>query len=301
MYRFVITLLLLFCLPAQAQPIEQLHYRLSYSGLITGYVWKDLADMTLQLTPEVVTFRDQPAVRLQMEVSTRHYSIAEAVHALRYRWESILDPSLQRTLLVRVIDQGDSDSHDVYWYQWLEKDIAIFHKREQVDVSIPLFDEEPRLEWETSRFPPPPIFIDHEKPVADGLSYMLMKKHKLGKLERDAIDPLSMLMRIRDHDYRTQTMLPMDIINEDDLAPYRAYLLGEESLAYQGRMVPTLKIEVLRNNQEGEEGAMQMWLSDDEQRRPLRIDIDAPLGMLHIELQQEQPPVIFDPGKDHNK
>jgi hypothetical protein len=30
---------------------------------------------------------------------------------------------------------------------------------------------------------------------------------------------------------------------------------------------------------------MTIWLSDDERRIPLRIDVEAPLGMLHVELQ----------------
>ena len=286
--RLLTATLLMLSLCSHASATEQLHYRLSYSGLITGYAWTDLADMTLSLTPEEVSFRGLPAARLQMEVSTINYGVAEAIHALRYRWESILDATLQRTLLVRVIDEGDSDSHDVYWYQWPEKNIAIFRKRKQQDVSVLIFDEEPILEWEKNRCASPPTFIDHQPPVAEGLSYLRMSKHKKGKLIRDAIDPLSMLMRIRHHDYHTQAELPLDIINEDDLDPYRAKLIGEEQLEYEGRMVPTLKLEVQRDNQEGEEGAMQMWLSDDDERLLLRIDIDAPLGMLHIKLQSSQ-------------
>jgi hypothetical protein len=262
-----------------------LHYRLSYSGLITGYIWKELADVTLHLTPQPTVWRDEPAVRLMMEVTTKGYSVAETLHALRYRWESLLSPDLQRTLLVRVSDHGDSDSHEVYWYDWAQRLIALYRKREQRDVSIPMFDSEPILEWESDHLPPAPPFIDPHPEVAPGLGYLLQNKQRPGRLDRAAIDPLAMLLLLRQHNYRQEASRLLQIINEDDLAPYQARLLGTERLPRGDCHDPALKVEVRRHNESGEEGVMTLWLSDDAQRLPLRIDVDASLGMLHIELQ----------------
>ena len=293
-YRFLFPLLLLFSLHAPAQEPEALHYRLSYSGLVTGYIWKELTDMTLRLTPEESALREKPAARLSMEVSTADYHIAEAIHPLRYRWESILTPDLQRTLLVRVIDEGDSDSHEVYWYNWHDNVISVFRKREQLDISIPLFDEEPRLEWEKDFLLPVPTFIDTQQAVAPGLSYLMMINHLPGRLSRDATDPLAMFLQLRQHDFRVKNTLPLQILHDDELAPYHAHFIGTEKLQHGECSVQTMKIEVRRSDSNGEDGLMAMWLSDDSQRLPLRIDIEAPLGMLHVKLQPTLPPSVPD-------
>jgi hypothetical protein len=284
-YRYLFSWLLLVTLSAPVQASEELHYRLSYSGLVTGYIWKELADVTLDLTPEETEFHGQSAVRIRIGVTSENYSVAEAIHALRYQWESILSPDLQRTLLVRVIDQGDSDSNEVYWYDWQKKSISLYRKREQHDVSIPMFDEEAKLEWEKDRFSPAPEFIDAHPAAAPGLGYLVQSEQISGRLNENAIDPLTMLLRLRQHNYREQETLQLQIINEGELAPYQARLIGTETLQRGNCSDQTLKIEVRRGDDSGEQGSMTMWLSDDEQRQPLRIDVDASLGMLHIELE----------------
>jgi hypothetical protein len=283
--RHIILWLLFASQHIPAYGSEELHYHLSYSGLVTGYIWKDLADMTLNLSPEVTELQGQPAARIQMEVTTANYGIAEAIHALRYRWESILSTDLQRTLLVRVVDQGDSDRHDIYWYDWQNKSLSLFRKRKQRDVSIPLIDEEPKLEWEKNNLPEVPEFIDSHPTVAPGLSYLIQTKHIKGRLNDDAIDPLTMLQRLRHHNYREHASLQLQIINEADLAPYQARFVGSGTLKHGSCSTQTLKLKVRRSNRSGEDGVMTIWLSDDERRIPLRIDVEAPLGMLHVELQ----------------
>lgn len=284
MKRLILTLITLFTLSAQAQESEQFQFRMSFSGFITGYMWKDLAEMSMSLAPDEIQFQGQPAKRIHMSVTTEDYSFSEAIHALRYRWESILDSEMKRTLLVRVVDDGDNESHDVYWYQWPEKSIATFSKREQEDVTIPFFHEETKLKWETNTHPAPPAFIDSHAPVADGLSYLIMNKLKRDRLTHDAIDPLSMLVQLRHHDYQAEPELTLNVIHEDDLDPYKATLMSSESIDYDGEEVTALKLRMQRDTEEGEEGAMTMWLSDDERRLPLRIDVEAPLGALHMKL-----------------
>jgi hypothetical protein len=285
-YRRLLLCLLLATLSATALAADELHYRLSYSGLITGYVWKELADVTLNLTPEVTQFRGQPAARLSMQVTTADYSVAETIHSLRYQWESILGPDLQRTLLVRVIDRGDSDSEEVYWYNWENRAISLYRKREQRDVSIPMFDEAPKLEWETDHLPAAPEFIDTHPALSPGMGYLIQETYLPAALGEDAVDPLAMLMRLRHHNYQAADTLSLQILNADDLAPYQARFIGREGLQLGNCSVPAIKLEVRRSNSSGEDGVMTMWLSDDERRQPLRIDVDASLGMLHIERQR---------------
>jgi hypothetical protein len=308
MLRLLVMLLLFISLPAHTQEREQLDFHLSYSGLITGFFWKELADVKLTLQPEETTFRGQSASRIEMKVSTENYGFAESIHTLRYHWESILTPDLRRTQLVRVIDEGDSNSHDVYWYDWSKNLISEFRKRKQIDVSIPMFDDEdgPKLEWEKDKFKRAPEFIDPYQPVTPELGYLMKNKHQKGILDGDAIDPLTMLMRLRHHDFHGDNTILLNIINEANLEPYLARLAGTTELQFNGCTEQAIKIEIRRSNHNGEDGVMHMWLSDDTRRLPLRIDVDAPLGSLHIELQQVLPTTLSNScnentGQDRNQ
>lgn len=290
-HRFLpllLPLLLLCSLNALAAESEELEYDLSYSGLITGFIWKKLADVTLDLQPEEVPFIDRPSQRISMFVTTANYSFAETFHALRYRWESILNPELDRTLLVRIVDKGDNDSHEVAWYDWEKKAIDLFRKRKQIDKAIPFFNDGPILVWEKDKFEPAPAFIDPFEPVAPGLGYLMHTKHRAKRLKVDAIDPLTMLLRLQRHDFIAEKRLPMQILLDDELAPYEARFIAREELARGDCVNQARKIEVKRSNEAGERGYMHLWLSDDAQQTILRLDVEAPLGQLHVELKPSQ-------------
>lgn len=290
-YRFLLPLLLLLPLHshAQAEQGEELHYRLSYSGLITGYLWKELADVTLRLTPEPVTFLDAAASHISMDVTTAGYHLAETVHPLRYHWQSTLSPDLKRSQLVEVVDEGQSDIHEIFWYDWKKNLIAGFRKRQQLDVAIPLFDDEPVMEWEKDYLPPAPAFLAPRPPVAPGLGYLLRTTHLAGKLNRDAIDPLAMLLQLRRHDFKKQGPLELQIVIDDEVAPYQARLIEQTTMERRGCSANIIKVEVRRSDESGEDGVMTLWLSDDPLHLPLRIDVDAPLGMLHVDLHKMVP------------
>lgn len=295
-YHLLLPILLLLSQPVPAQQREELHFQLSYSGLITGFIWKDLADVTMRLTPEASSFRKLPAMTLGMEVTTADYRVAEAIHPLRYHWTTTLSQDLQRTLQISVIDDGMSDTHDVFWYDWEKNLISGFRKRKQLDVGIPIFDEQPIMEWEKDYLLPPPKFISPHPPVAPGLSYLIMTDHLKEKLTVDAIDPLTMIHKLRQHDFHRQPSTTLQIIYEDEQAPYTARRVKNRNLTLGDCTVEAIQVEINRSNESGEEGAMTLWLSDDAQHLPLRIDIEAPLGELHVKLQSPIPTSCSNEG-----
>ncbi len=284
-YYLLIPIFLILSQPAFAEQKEELHYHLSYSGLITGFIWKNLADVTLRLSPESTTFRESAAKRLSMDVSTANYSVAETLHPIRYRWESTLSEDLQRTLQVTIVDKGESDSHEIFWYDWDNHLISGFRKREQVDVSIPMFDEDPVLEWEKDTLSPPPEFISPQPDVAAGLSYLLTSQRLQDRLRTDAIDPVAMFHKLRWHDFEKQPSTTLQILFEEELAPYVATTAGTQELSLGECTVAATRVEIHKGDESGEDGMMTLWLSDDIHRLPLRIDVDASLGELHVLLQ----------------
>lgn len=267
------------------QASEQLHYRLSYSGLITGFFWKRLANVTLNLSPEAIKFRGENACRLSMEIDTSAYLFAEMIHPVRYHWESILSTNLQRTLLARAIDNGASDIHDVSWYDWKSAAISIYRKRKEVDLNRNIYDAEEKMVWEKNSYPPAPTFIDPQPLLENGLSYLIQTKEFKQLLSDPAIDPLTMIQRVRHHRFEQLGTLQMMVALDEDLHHYRAKVLERPTLRQGDKLHnSTLKIEVSRVAEKGEKGKMYFWFSNDSRRLPLRIDIKARLGMIHLEL-----------------
>jgi len=284
--RMILPLLLLMLTsPFVAQASEKLHYRLSYSGLITGFFWKKLADVTLNLRPEAINFRGENACRLSMTVDTSAYLFAEMIHPVRYHWESILTPDLQRTLLTRAIDNGASDIHEVSWYDWKRASISIYRKRKKVDQNRNIYGAEEKMVWKKNSYAPAPTFIDSQPLLENGLNYLIQTGEFKQLLSESAIDPLAMIRRIQHHRFEQFGTLQMVVALDEQLHHYQAKVLERTSLRQGDKLHhSTLKIGVSRTAEGGRKGAMYFWLSNDSRRLPLRIDIKARLGMIHLEL-----------------
>jgi hypothetical protein len=295
----LITLLLTIILSAApAGATERLHYRLSYSGLLSGFFWKKLADVTLTLQPESVQFRGEHACRLTMEIDTSAYLFAETIHSVRYQWQSILSPDLQRTLLTRTIDTGISDIHEVTWYDWKSSTISLFRKRKPLDERQHPASAEATLQWEQNIYKPVPDFIQAPPPVEGNEGYLIQSQQFTNALTAPAIDPLAMIQRIRHHPFDLSAQsdqsnqpakLTLLVALEEEFRDYHARLVARPDLKIGKQLYPsTHKISIKRASTSGRKGAMHLWLSDDPKHLLLRIDINAPLGMVHIELLRSE-------------
>jgi len=269
--------------PVVVAASERLDYRLSYSGLITGFFWKNLADVSFRLKPEAIKFRGAHACRLTMDVDTTHYTFAEIIHPVRYRWESTLTTNLQRTLLTRAIDEGKSNLHEVAWYDWDKRAIALFRKQKQLE------DKKRQMPPEKYSNYAVPDFIHSPGLEGNEMDYLTQTGHFKSALSGTAIDPLTMIQRIRSHNFDLLDSVTMLVALDEELHQYSAHLEERISLKVNGQLHrTTLKIEITRASENGRDGVMYLWLSDSPERLPLRIDIDAPLGMIHLELQRAE-------------
>ncbi len=77
----------------------------------------------------------------------------------------------------------------------------------------------------------------------------------------------------------------MVVALDEQLHHYRAKVLERPSLRQGDQLHSSaLKIGVSATAVGGRKGAMYFWFSNDSRRLPLRIDIKARLGMIHLEL-----------------
>ncbi len=274
---------------------EYLVYRLSYRGIFTAFVWKELADLALIAGHLPVTFEQQPGCHLQLKLSTENYSVAEALRPTRYQRRSIVDPTLQRALLVEEIEDSTEDEQNATWVNWADKRIELFRLRRQTtDDSAGFFfdDDDPypaEPEWEEDGAKPLPAFLN-TSPLLDGKYTPLVydKSIDIPDLE-SLLDPLSLIFAARRHADNPEQDLVFPVTFEDEIRYYRTHGLGREDVEIGGVPRSAHKLEIKRTRIEGakDKELLVMWLSDDGQRIPLRFEIQTKVGKIKIHIRPE--------------
>ncbi len=274
---------------------EYLVYRLSYRGIFTAFVWKDLADLALISGQRPITFEQQPGCHLQLKLSTENYAVAEVLRPTRYQRHSIVDPGLQRALLVEEIEDSTEDEQNATWINWMDKRIELFRQRRQItDDSAGFFfdDDDPypaEMEWEEDGARPLPDFLN-TSPLLEGKYTPLVydKSIDIPDLE-SLLDPLSLIFAARRQvdDSSQERIFP--VTYEDEIRYYRIHALGREDVDIAGTRLSAHKLEIKRTRLEGAEdkGLLIMWLSDDERRIPLQFEIQAKVGKVKIHIRPE--------------
>jgi len=127
---------------------EMLHYKLSYRGLLTSMVWADLADITMTVQNSQKIPGQQHVQQFELYLSTENYSKAELFHPVRYTYTSLVDSSLQRTVLVEETDTGTNQSHDFLWLDWENKVTELFKIREKIQQNSNFLGLDSKPVWE---------------------------------------------------------------------------------------------------------------------------------------------------------
>lgn len=274
---------------------EYLVYRLSYRGIFTAFVWKELADLALIAGQRPISFEQQPGCHLQLKLSTENYAVAEVLRPTRYQRHSIVDPGLQRALLVEEIEDSTEDEQNATWINWTDKRIELFRQRRQItDDSTGFFfdDDDPypaEMEWEEDGARPLPDFLN-TSPLLDGKYTPLIydKSIDIPDLE-SLLDPLSLIFAARwqADDASQDPIFP--VTYEDEIRYYRTHTLGREDIDIAGTRLPAHKLEIKRTQLEGAEDKelLIMWLSDDERRIPLQFEIRTKVGKVKIHIRPE--------------
>lgn len=270
---------------------ERQDYRISYRGVFTAYLWKDLADMSLYAFADSERFHGGDACRMTMTVDTGKYGFAEFSYPVHLRYDALLDEERSRVRLVSDHDAGVEDIHNFYWYNGEAGEMRGFRKRrylpvnEQKKVGQDFFWEKQEYAWEADGEEELPEFLQPYPPVADGLSY-LVHDRTVGDLDPDAVDPLGMLHLLRSHDYRQQPRQILPVIHKHKPGFYEMQLIGTETLRVAGNRQDALHVRMQkRANGPGSKGQLDVWLSNDEQRVILRMDIAAKVGKIRVDWQ----------------
>ncbi|UCE89258.1 MAG: DUF3108 domain-containing protein [Pseudomonadota bacterium] len=286
---------------ARVPNAENLLYTLSYSGILSAYVWAELADVAVSAPAAQRPFAGQPSCELSLRLSTEDHGFAELLRPVRYHWRSRVSPDLLRAYLAEEIDDGKRQRHRTVWLDWENGKVELYRKRQLVAVPQYAPDDEENLgnqqfSWEHDGDKALPAFLDTRPRIDAQLSSLVFDKAVQLPTDEPIIEPLASLFAVRWHDFDASGELPMTVSYRDEINANRARLIGRETIALAQSTAATLRVAIMRSNEEeaGKEGTLTLWLSDDPRRLPLQIEIDAGFGKLRLQIaeasHQEQPP-----------
>ncbi len=255
---------------------ETLDYRLAYRGLLTLFLWKELADVRL-----VTKADDQGRCELAMRLTTRNHALAEAVRPTRYLWWSRSSAGPERVEVVKIRDLGPR----------------------KLEVRLGLVEKE-RLRYYKGDFEPPPDGGEVFEPLEDGVPHPRMRLRRQRSLPAGRLlDPLGFVAGARWHRYE-QGPFSAPVLYKDELRDYRARLLARTSVKVGDRRLPALAVHFSRSRPGAarREGFMRIWFSDDPRRLPLRFMIRGKVGALEVvlrpeSLHAERPPATCRPSE----
>lgn len=288
--------------PVDGRPLDQaeerLDYRISYRGIFTAYLWKELADMSL-LVFAAERFAGQPVCRATLTVDTRNYRFAEFSYPVRLRYDALAVSDLAATRLVSDRDTGIENIHNVMWYDWPGQRLRFYRLRRQLPAGSPPVEHDfpsgrpaaHRGNWEAEAADAEalPEFLRAYPTVGAGLSRLVHERTVTlpgNGQALAAMDPLTMLYALRGYDYARQPERVVSVIHRRKIGQYLIRLVGK---AAPPAGPPLLHVHAARTSGgRGSKGELDVWLSDDAQRRVVRMEIKAKVGRIRVELQQQR-------------
>lgn len=276
---------------------EYISYKIAYRGFFTGYSWKNLADMVLHNKPQVHQINQQTVCQSMMRLSTENFPFAEMFHPVRYEWRGENMPDLSFTRLVEYIDSGKSDNYHVVWMDWPNEIIKVYRKRKlkPVKQSIQLsffgdqWAEEPKGVWDGDGAEAVPPFLLHYPKVDNGKRSFLIHDKTVREVGNEtALEPLGVLEVMRRHDYVSEPNFDINITVDEDVKQHSVRYQDEEVLVIGNISLPAIRLRVANSekNKADKEGWMDIWLSKDERRLPLRYQVDAPVGKMRVQITE---------------
>lgn len=259
---------------------ETLQYQLSYRGLLTSMIWADIADAEIVFLANKKTPEQQYGYQFKLLLSTEKYTKSEIIHPVRYTYTATLDASMQRTLLIEKMDTGASKSHDFLWLDWFNKETQIYKKRVKKLIYSGLLWADEEEVWEEDGKEIIPDFLS-KFPLLDKNQSYLVHKGSGGKINHSQIlEPLSLIYSLRTDNFAEKQ--DTSVIIKEDIRLYRVEHLGLEEIEVNKIKFQAIKYKIQRNN--NKEKRFFIWISNDKNKLPLRIAMDAPLGKLEIQL-----------------
>jgi hypothetical protein len=243
---------------AQLKPGEKLEYTFSYQGIFSGFVPIEIANASLLVSPESEIIQGSESYRVTLDLSTEAYAKAEMLYPVRYRYQSWMDPELQQPMLVSEFVKTDETSEELLWFD--RKNLQGYRyvnaDAQQGEAGIPL-----------------DLLRQKEALTENGEAGWELKSRQAFS-DREIRDYLSLFFRLRFMDLEPDGVFEFDLYNGKRIKQYRVKVTEGHQATFK------LNLYEIGRKGSSDEPIASIWMSNDEQRLPLRFYLPQAFGYL---------------------
>ena len=257
--RMLLALFLIIQAPADAsqlRPGERLEYTFSYRGIFTGFISIKIAHAEFTIQPTVEIINGQKTYLGSMELSTEPFGMAETFYPIRYRYRSWFEPDQQTPLLVTEYLETDEVSEEFLWFDRENQQGYRYVKREA-----------PKEGGTT-----PPDFLLDKAGVRQSERSLMVNSHQKSFNGNEVWDYLSMLHRLRFLELIPGQVIDLPLYNGKEIKRFRVETAkGKLEEAGWNRSAYELSLTEVRMGKDTKDMTIRIWVSDDDERLPLRF------------------------------
>lgn len=249
---------------------ETLRYTVSYQGALSGSLPVEIARVSLRLHPGLMSVDGVELKRASLALTTELYPKMEALYPLRFDYDSWFDPEVNRSVVAEMRRDSSKPRHELLWFDQREGAVRRFRKgtRSSANSGLPVFLTRISRQQHPERF---------------------RERHAVKFDNGAALDRLAMLYAVRVQFLQPGEAIELAVSNGKDLRAYKIAVEAREQLLIAGKQVAALRVSFTpRFDSDDEEQAygVRAWLSDDEQRIPLRFQGSGLGGVFVVNLDQ---------------
>lgn len=260
---------------------ERLEYTFSYRGIFSGFMQMDIARGVFDLREEPDPIQGKEVYLASLNLTTEPFGKAEMLYPIRYRYRTWLEPGEQIPLLVSEYLETDEISEELLWFD-----------RENLMGYRYVRQAEPEAE---ALLAPAPLLEKLDEDQSVGAVMVQENQQKIS--DGAAWDYLSLLYRLRYLDLAPGKVYHLPLYNGKRIKRYRVEVFRER-LAKSGWYRPSfrLSLQEIRKGDPRSDSITQVWVSDDEERLPLRFYVKRSIGALEGVLETGRPAASREDG-----
>jgi hypothetical protein len=256
-------------------PGERLEYTLKFRGLVTGFVEMDIAKLILAVEQEMGRVDDNPTFITNLQLTTEPYHKAEMFYPVRLSYRSWLDAGdLHPLVAVKSLKTRD-EKEELFWF---DHEQGQAHHYQSGESSKSDGDK-------------PPKNLQGITALSDEQWESLLQVHQVSFGGDETLDYISFLHRLRTMPLTPGAQIDISTFDGKTINAYHARV-EHERLVRAGWNRPAFKVRLWEvDAKSGEKrDKVDLWLSDDDERLPLRFYAERTFGAMEGILETGRPP-----------
>lgn len=264
--KLSVALLIGLWLPmAWAIPAETLNYRVYYQGWLSAMQQLNISEARL-----MTEWVQGGEVKIStLSLSSAAHGMVDAVYPIRYRLRSVYDLRAQRLMAMERYKRTRRFKHDL---AWVDAPAGRLYYARAAVVGAPAKVPVTLQPWVT----PVTFTAAAETPLATPVHLL---------------DRLSLLQALRHRIPAPNEMLTLAVIDGSKFYRYEITAIGTETVTIAGRQWASWRLSVVGYEQrpgeppshEPEHAPIDLWISQDQQRLPLRFRAEHAVGSFAVE------------------